>query len=109
MALHGNVLYRILSKLSRSVGSMDRHSFTPLSKVCLLTAPVFTKLILTRQLSLQNSSAEFHKYSTIGLVADIRLAIETGPTDECALHIRPPVTLICKEAGKLGTEVKIVF
>lgn len=103
------MLYRILSKLSRSVENMGRHSFTPLNKVCLLTAQVFTKLIHTRQLSLQNSSAEFHKHSTIGLVADISLAIETVPTDEYALHIRAPFVLIRKEAGKLGIEVKVVF
>jgi len=109
MALYGNVLYRMLSKLSRSVENTGRHSSTPLSKLRLLTAPVFTKLILTRQLSLQNSSAEFHKYSTIGFVADISLAIETGRTDECALHVSPPVIFIRKEAGKLGTEVKVVF
>lgn len=77
---------------------MGRHPFTPLIKVCLLTEPDFTTLILTRQISLQNSSAEFHKYSTVGLVADIRLPIETGLTGECALHIRPPVILIRKEA-----------
>jgi len=98
MALHGNVLYRILSILSSCVESMGRRSFTPLSKVCLLTKTVFTKLFVTRQLSLQNSSAEIHKYSTIGLVADMRLPIEKGPTGECALHIRPPVILIRKEA-----------